>query len=129
IYNGHPSFQPYLELYGPDGKLIAQGANVASATVNNAGTYTFVARDQNWFFQGDYAVEWVSQSNPCSRTLACGTLLTDAIGQIFEMNAYTVVAAVVPVALRVFSATAGFSPLIELYDPNGVAVNSSDWMT
>ncbi|MFB3778947.1 MAG: hypothetical protein ACE141_15115 [Bryobacteraceae bacterium] len=75
------SWEPWLDLYGPDGKAIAYGGSSTGSWLGSAlttkltvtGSYRFVVKDMLGTNSGEYTIVWHRLSNPPTATrLECG---------------------------------------------------------
>jgi hypothetical protein len=68
-----PAYEPYMELYGPGGALIATNSGVATASVqavpNTSGTYTLLVFEYGADEPGDYVLQFVRKANVVGRML------------------------------------------------------------
>jgi YD repeat-containing protein len=121
---------PYLELYGPTGSLIATDNDSAgypnaafSAKLTNAGTYTVIARSDDSYSTSlafDYAVSLHRITGGCATTLTCGQSLDDAVNVPGDVGAYTYTANAGDVVRVQMTRKAGVgNPFLELYGPTG----------
>jgi YD repeat-containing protein len=128
------NFTPWIDLYDPNGQFVTSNSseNQINRSLDQTGSYTVIVR--YWFGSsqtGGYRLTLQRTKNPCNATaLACGAVVSGTIGVVGEVDAVTFnVAAGEVIRLGASGGTANpfdFTPWIDLYDPNGQFVTSSN---
>ena len=124
------SLQPEVDVYDGQGNLVSQAAsgNLVSADLSTpaGGTYTVVAMDTNKNpAAGSFFLDLLRTKNACGPPVPIGQTVTGIVSGAEPFLSYTL-----PLhrgdalSLRSSSFTAGFALQMELYDPNGVRVDS-----
>ncbi|MBK7336958.1 MAG: T9SS type A sorting domain-containing protein [Saprospirales bacterium] len=127
-------FDPQIELYDPNGLLVyadSTGGN-AAARINafgalQAGVYTLLAMENEGDNINDYGISVQVLQPSCALALDCGQDLAGALDLFGEMDAYSFD---VPEGgrfiLRMIAESNQLDPRMELYDPDGQLVFSSN---
>ncbi len=137
-----PGLDPVLELYGPDGALIAFSddtqpgvldAALVNAPLQTEGTYTLVARSFGNRGSGSYTLTATRLTvfTPVEEVLeiAIGDVVSGEIAVAGEVDRYTFQGAqgqVVSIALDRTDDSAPLDPLVELFGPDGTSLAASD---
>ena len=125
-------FNPYLELYAPNGSIVTNAAGQIDATLAVTGTYLLIVRDDNTAEDGTYTLIWERMQNPANiSALTVGQSVTGSIGRDavtppWRFYSFTA-SANDQVSIRA-TKTGGdyfFSPYLELYAPNGSLVTNA----
>jgi hypothetical protein len=132
-------FNPWIRIYGPNGKLLDSGvgsvAGEVAVTATNSGTFIIVAGDGNGVISGsgDYRLTLVKTGDPVVISAGDdGGPMTNAVMhtgtlQPGDLDAWTFDASSGDgIVLRIggITSTNSFTPWIRLYGPNGKLVGS-----
>ena len=120
--------EPRLRLYGPDGSLLATGADnnitsdILDRTLPDAGTYTLLASDSGTNEVGGYCLHLVNITNPIDAIpLAEGPVHCDTLDSIAAIDAWRFEAeAGTSARIRMREMTPELEPRLRFYDPNGL---------
>jgi YD repeat-containing protein len=124
------SLQPGIEVYDSQGNLVSQAAsgNAASVDVSKppGGTYTVVALDTNANpAAGAFFLDLLRTRNACGVAAPIGQTVNGVISGAEPWASYSLPLNSGDVlSLRSASFTAGFALQMELYDPDGLRVDS-----
>jgi len=124
------TLQPGLEVYDAQGNLTSRAIFGSSAGVDvtkpAGGTYTVVALDNNQNpVPGSFFLDLVRTRNGCSLPAPIGQTVNGVIGGTEPFLSYTLpLNSGDALALRSASLTAGFALQMELYDPDGLRLDS-----
>ena len=127
---GGGGLQPSLEVYDPSGNLTGQSFSGASAGLDvvkpAGGTYTVVALDASKNpAAGQFALALVRTRNACSLPSPRGQTVNGVVSGAVPFVSYSLpVEAGDALSVRSASSTPGFSAQMELYDPEGVRLDS-----
>ncbi|MEL7045798.1 MAG: hypothetical protein AAGL66_12365, partial [Pseudomonadota bacterium] len=127
---GADSFQPRLDLYGPDGARIDTDQDQETAYVNeelpSAGTYTLLIGEKGFNTAGTYRLNFTQLPGASGAgTVAAGDVLTGAVapGEVlafqFSADANTVLDIDLLDVDDTDTTLASFEPTLELYEPDG----------
>ena len=124
---GDYSFNPYLELYSPDGIQLAAASGQIDRTVTTTGTYMVIIRDDDTAQSGSYVLYWQKWNSLCNaRTIGCGQTLRGSTGYAGELDFYAFTAASGDtVAIKMTNLSGGLDPSIALYDKIGTSLASA----
>ena len=113
---------PYLELYvSGNATPVAKGLRIIDQSLDIAGQYTIIIRDQYNNYTGNYALVWTRFNNTCAAAIACGQTVTGTIGTtsaqppwgFYSFN----VSAGDTIAIRTAKTSGSLYPYLELYGP------------
>ena len=122
--------QPAIDVYDGQGNPMGQplSGNFAGVDVVKpaAGAYTVVATDSSKTpAASSFTLDLLRTTNACSVPAAQGTTVNGAVSATTPFLAYRIAASSGDVlSLRSSSSTAGFASQMELYDPDGVRLDS-----
>jgi YD repeat-containing protein len=121
-----PYFIPSIGLYAPNGALLVQGSyRVDQRALTATGTYTVKVWDYRQT-TGQYLVTWQRLNNPCAPAIGCGQGTSGTTGltpDVPPWRFYTFTASANDsVTIRAYLTSGTFSPLIELYGPDGTRI-------
>jgi YD repeat-containing protein len=122
--------QPAIEVYDPQGNPVGQplSGNFAGVDVIKpaVGTYTVVATDSSKTpGASSFTLDLLRTTNACSVPAAQGATVSGVVSATAPFLAYRIAASSGDVlSLRSSSSTAGFASQMELYDPDGVRLDS-----
>ena len=131
---GSDSFDPLVELHGPDGTLVAEAtgadaAYIAPRRLTSTGTYQIRCRDARNLDNAAFALTLIKMPGPSAPapdggTIAPGQTKTGFIAQgdldTFDFTLAT--SASVRISMRQTSGTSHFDPTMELYDREGTLI-------
>jgi len=122
------SLSPKIHIYAPNGGIVYQGWNsycsgsvleTGTVTLPSTGTYTVLVDDCSDTNTGNYTLYSQRTNNPSGATmLPLSQTQTGSIGSVAQSNSY-VFAANAQDVFNFTIATAGISPKIHIYAPNG----------
>lgn len=124
------SLQPGVEVYDGQGNLASQAAfgNLASVDVSKpaGGTYTVVALDTNQNpVAGSFFLDLLRTRNACGPSAPIGQTVTGTVSGAEPFLSYTfALTAGDALSLRSAAFTPGFALQMELYDPDGLRLDS-----
>jgi YD repeat-containing protein len=122
-------FNPKFELFDPLGRpLTVTSGTTFTGMLTNGGIYTaLVSYNTGSSRTGNYWLTVERLKDACDTfPLACGTALTNSIHQTAEIDMFTLVSSGNDiVALALSSVSAGFTPAMELYAPDGRTITLS----
>ena len=117
---------PYLELYAPDGKRIANARGQIDKTIPSTGKYTLLVRDESNYWTGNYSLIFERLNNPCSQRISSGTI-NGSITSTERFKFYNFLGSNKSFITLEITVTSGFlSPYFELYDLDGIKINEAD---
>lgn len=122
--------QPAIEVYDSRGNLVGQPlpGNFAGVDVTKpaAGVYTVIATDSSKTpAASTFTLDLLRTTNACSVPADRGATVNGVVSATVPFLAYRIAAASGDVlSLRSSSSTAGFASQMELYDPDGVRLDS-----
>lgn len=131
---GTDSFDPLVELHGPDGSLVAEAtgadaAYIAPRLLTSTGTYQIRCRDAHNLENAGFALTLVkipgpSAPAPDGGTIAPGETKTGfiALGDLDTFNFTLDASANVQIQMRQTEGTSHFDPTLELYDAAGTLI-------
>jgi len=129
------NIEPIIELYDATGKLVKRASakaglsRIGAIYLEDAGSYTLLAFDENGNDLGDYnlSIQFVNL-NECAVLTGCGADFSAELEKVAEIDAYVFDATAGDVVVaHMRGNNIGIEPLMELYDPEGglVAINKS----
>src|SRR5262245_27004033 len=128
---GSDSFDPHVELHGPDGSPVADATGLEAAYLSprrltTTGTYQIHCRDTRNLFHASFALTLIKLSSPSSPapdggTIAPGETKTGEIAQgDLDVFDFTIAgSATVQIDMTQPSGTSHFDPSLELHGPEG----------
>lgn len=131
--SGGVSFNPQIELFGPDGTDKGHASGATTATIDTAiesgGTYTVLVSDATRVGSGSYQLI-LSRSTIApagANVLVNGTLENGSIGTAGVSNFWTFTGSVGDnLIVRGGVISGSLSPYVRLYGPNGALLGASD---
>jgi YD repeat-containing protein len=120
---------PDWQIYEPDGNPLMPLGTTFTRNVTQSGNYiVLVLSPQGPPQIVDYVVSLNKVRDPCTAVpLVCGAVQAGAITEMGEIHAYTFTAASNEVVrLRIASMSEFFTPLFDLYDPDGELATGAD---
>jgi YD repeat-containing protein len=133
LFNPGGTVQPDIEIYDPAGQKVGTdiSSNVRLVDVYRpiAGTYTLVATDASKSAgQGSFSVDLLRTKNACGGSVGQGQPASAVVSGTTPFVSYRIpVNAVDLLQVRSASFTPNFSPLMEIYDADGVRLDSGTY--
>jgi uncharacterized repeat protein (TIGR01451 family) len=142
VYEYGEKFEPHLELHAPDGTVLAVNSDSDSAIVQSVripqrGTCFILAREKDGFDAGDYGLSLVkipgtvTVNDPNGGSINPGEYKKGII-EPGDMDSYTFTASagdsitiLMSQSSQVYNYDEIFEPLVELYAPDGTAVDAN----
>ena len=134
---GSSSFDPHVELQGPDGSLVADATGLDSAylaprRLTTTGTYQLLCRDAHNLFTADFALTLIKMPGPSAPAPDGGAIAPGqtkmgdiALGDLDTFDFTIAASASVQITMRQTSGTSHFDSFLELYGPEGSLIASA----
>ncbi|MBI4972627.1 MAG: hypothetical protein HZC16_02280, partial [Candidatus Omnitrophica bacterium] len=108
-----------LQLYGPDGKKLAESESAIDQTLPLTGKYTLILYPNNYYgtTTDAYSLIFEFLNNPCSQAIDCGKPVNDSLSSTEQSKFYNFTASKDDQV--VITTTGGLTPQLQLYSFDG----------